>query len=103
MPPLTPVTPSIGHPSLFYPLKIAEKHGWMKLWDIALDHGLNGTRAGLATLMLLSQTVFSDRRCPVGDCEHIVPEGTPFCVHFTECHTDLESNHAPDNVNTSAP
>ena len=73
-------------------MKIARKHGWMKLWDIALDHGLNGTRAGLALW-----------RCPVDDCEHIIPEGTPFCVHFTECHTDLESNHAPDNVNASAP
>ena len=31
----------------------------------------------LAILMLLSQTVFSDRRCPVDDCEHIIPEGTP--------------------------
>ena len=31
-------------------LKIARKHGRMKLWDIALEHGLNGTRAGLAIL-----------------------------------------------------
>ena len=84
---------SVGHPSLFYPLKIARKHGWMKLLDIALDHGLNGTRAGLAILKLLFLTVFSDRRCPVDNCEHIIPQGTPFCAHFTECHTDLESNH----------
>ena len=84
---------SVGHPSLFYPLKIARNHGWVKLWDVALDHGLNGTRAGLAILKLLSLTVFSDRRCPVDDCEHIVPEGTPFYTHFTECHTDFESSH----------
>ena len=59
------------------PLPLKYCHGWMKLWDNALDHGLNGTRAGLAIPMLLSQTVFSDRRCPVDDCEHIIPEGTP--------------------------
>ena len=33
----------------------------------ALDHGVNGTRAGLALLKLLSLTVFSDRRCPMDD------------------------------------
>ena len=64
--------------------------------DIALDHGSNGTRAGLAILKLLSLTMFSDRRCPVDDCQHIVPEETPFCAHFTECHTDLVSNNTPD-------
>ena len=89
---------SVGHPSLFYPLKIARKHGWKRLWDTALDHGVNGTRAGIAILKLLSLTVFSDRRCPVDDCEYIVPEGTPLCMHFTECHTTLESNHTPDNL-----
>ena len=89
---------SVGHPSLFYSLKIARKHGWMKLWDTVLDHGVNATRAGIAILKLLSLTVFSDRRCAVDDCQYIVPEGTPLCVHFTECHTTLESNHTPDNL-----
>ena len=88
---------SVGHLSLFYPLKIARKHGWKRLWDTALDHGVNG-RAGIAILKLLSLTVFSDRRCPVDDCEYIVPEGTPLCMHFTECHTTLESNHTPENL-----
>lgn len=41
---------------------------------------INGTRAGLAILML-SLTVFGDGG-PVDDCEHIIPEVTPFCVHF---------------------
>ena len=59
---------------------------------------MNSTRAGIAILKLLSLTVFSDRRCPVDDCEYIVPEGTPLCMHFTECHTTLESNHTPDNL-----
>ena len=70
----------------------------MRLWDTVLDHGVNATRAGIAILKLLSLTVFSDRRCTVDDCEYIVPEGTPLCVHFTECHTTLESNHTPDNL-----
>ena len=53
---------------------------------------------GIAILELLSLTVFNDRIRPVDDCEYIVPEGTPLCVHFTECHTTLESNHTPDNL-----
>ena len=39
--------------SRYHPLKIARKHGRMKLWDIALEHGLNGTRAGLANPRIL--------------------------------------------------
>ena len=89
---------SEGHPSLSYPLKIARKHGWMRLWDTALDHGVNGTRAGLALLKLLSVTLFSDRRCPMDDCVYVVLEETPLCVHFIECHTGLEPNHTPDNL-----
>jgi len=63
MPPLTPVTPSVGHPSLE-----DCQEAWLDeiMPDIALDHGLNGTRAGLALW-----------RCPVDDCEHIISEGTP--------------------------
>ena len=89
---------SEGHPSLSYPLKSARKHGWMRLWDTALDHGVNGTRAGLALLKLLSLMVFSDRRCPMDDCVYVVPEVTPLCVHFIECHTGLEPNHTQDNL-----
>ena len=83
MPPLTPVTPSVGHPSLE-----DCQEAWLDeiMPDIALDHGLNGTRVGLALWTIVST---SSQR------------GPPFCVHFIECHTDLESNHAPDNVNTS--
>ena len=31
------------HPSLQHPLSIAKQKAWMKFWDTALDHGVNGT------------------------------------------------------------
>ena len=76
---------STEHPSLLYPLKIAEANRWMKFWDMSLDHGENGTRAALS---ILSMTVFGDRKCPVTECDEEIAEGTPACNHFITEHLD---------------
>ena len=73
---------SESHPSLHYPLKVANQNMWMKFWDIALEHGVSGTKSALSALKLQSLTVFSDRICPVDECDYILPENTPLCTHL---------------------
>ena len=83
------------HPSLSHILHIAEENLWMKFWDVAQEYGYDGSKASLAILKSLCLTVLSDRRCPVSNCEYIVPQDTPLCEHFLECHTDFEPNVTP--------
>ena len=72
----------------------------MKLWDVALEHSLQGTRASLSILKLLCLTVFGDRNCPASNCLYnvIIPETSPLCKHFLQCHTDLPSEITPDDL-----
>ena len=78
------------HPSLSHILHIAEENLWMKLWDVSLEYGYDGITGNPQISLSLS-----DRRCPVSNCEYIVPQDTPLCEHFLECHTDFEPNVTP--------
>ena len=95
---LRTIEKSDGHPSLFYVLRIAKENKWMKFWDVALEHGYDGTKASLSILKLLCLTVFSDRNCPMHDCPYIVPQDMPLCEHFMGCHTDFDSSTSPDFI-----
>ena len=69
----------------------------MNLWDVTLEHSLEGTRS---ILKLLCLTVFGDRNCPASNCLYnvIIPETSPLCKHFLQCHTDLPSEITPDDL-----
>ena len=41
-------------------------------------------------------TVFSDRICPVDECDYILPENFPLCTHFIHTHTNLPADYTPD-------
>ena len=64
--------------------------------DNALEHGVSGTKSALSALKLLSLTVFSDRICPVDECDYILLENTPLCTHFMHIHTNLPADYTPD-------
>ena len=49
---------------------------------------MSGTKSALSALKLLTLTVFSDRICPVDECDYILPENTP--------HTNLPADYTPD-------
>ena len=91
---------SANHPSLSYILRVAMENMWMKFWDVALDHGPDGTKASMAILKLLCLTLFSDRCCPIHDCSYIIPPNSPLCEHFMESHTStlFDSNVSPDYI-----
>ena len=83
------------HPSLQHPLSIAKQKAWMKFWDTALDHGVNGRNSALNALKLLSMTLFEDRICPVTECDYAVPQNTQckerrsVCVRVCVTHASL--------------
>ena len=70
----------------------------MKFWDLALDHGVNGTKTALTLLKFLSMTLFRDRVCPVEECNYVVPENTPLCDHLIHSHTELSHRLTPSSL-----
>ena len=94
-----------SHPSLLYILRVAKENLWLKFWDVALEHGLDGSKSSMALLKVLSLTLFRDRQCPVSNCAHTVPQDSPLCEHWFECHTDVHPSVTPafvtDNIISS--
>ena len=43
---------SENHPSLQYALMAARENVWLCFWDVALDHGVDGTKSSLSALKL---------------------------------------------------
>ena len=84
-------------------LCVAKENLWLNSqWDVALEHGLDGS---MALLKPLSLTLFRDRQCPMSNCAHTVPQDSPLCEHLFECHTDLDPSVTPafviDNIISS--
>ena len=51
---------SKDHPSLLYIVCVAKENLWLKFWDVALEHGLDGSKSSMALLKALSLTLFRD-------------------------------------------
>ena len=77
------------HPSQSLVTHVASSVGWMKIWDMALDHGPGGTTALLSILKLICKPVFSDTVCPMVECNYVIPADCALCEHFLTHHTDL--------------
>ena len=96
---------SKDHPSLLYILRVAKENLWLKFWDVALEHGLDGSKSSMALLKVLSLTLCRDRQCPVSNCAHTVPQDSPLCEHLFECHSDVDPSVTPafvtDNIISS--
>ena len=90
-----------GHPFLKYVLKITKDNAWMKYWDTALEHGVDGTRSSLSILKLLCLSVLGDRCCPVSNCTYVLPEEFSLCEHCLRCHTDLPVQITSDSLSTT--
>lgn len=63
-------------------------------WDIALDYGIDGTKASCAILKIMCRTVFAARRCmcPANTCFYHLPVHTPLFDHLLSHHVNLQSN-----------
>ena len=60
---------------------------WMKLWDLARDHGAHGSRAIQAVIKVLTTPTFSDWKCQI--CNATVPKDSHYAVHVAESHLSM--------------
>ena len=69
-------TKHISHPQI--------ASSWCKLWDLALDHGVCGTRQIQHLLRVMSRPVFGKRECPI--CNQTIHEDTSYFEHMCVDH-----------------
>ena len=76
-----------SHPSQKFVQAVAssQEGSWLKIWDLAQEGGVFGTKAVLRALSLHS---LSDNTCPVPNCYFTLSSESP-CAHFLSAHTDL--------------
>ena len=61
---------------------------WCKLWDLALDHGVRGTRLIQHLLRVMCRPVFGKRECPI--CNNFIHESTSYFEHVCSDHCSSE-------------
>ena len=74
---------SLKHLSTLY-----SELSWLKIWDMALDYVIRGTKAALCLYGTLSRPLFGDRLCP--RCVSSVTAGLTYIQHLCVCHPELE-------------
>ena len=75
------------HPSAKYIASVAEVTSWCRLWDLALDRGIRGTR-GLQTLLkVLSHRIYEDSLCP--SCGASLGTDSLWIDHICLAHSDV--------------
>ena len=57
---------------------------WTKLWDIARDHGIQGSRSLLAVFTALTSPTFTDLVCPY--CDTPILKDQHFAEHLAQSH-----------------
>ena len=61
---------------------------WLKIWDMVLDYGIQGSKSALCLFGTLSHPLFGDRPCP--RCKTSIPENVTYLEHLTCNHQELE-------------
>ena len=61
---------------------------WLKIWDMVLDYGIQGSKSALCLFRTLSHPLFGDRPCP--RCKTSIPEDVTYLEHLTCNHQELE-------------
>ena len=61
---------------------------WCKLWDLALDHGVRGTRLIQHLLRVMCRPVFGKPECPI--CNNFIHESTSYFEHVCSDHCSSE-------------
>ena len=70
-----------------YVASVANTTSWCRLWDLALDRGVQGTR-GLQTLLkVISLRIYKNSLCP--SCDHSLPAHSLWFDHLCSEHPDV--------------
>ena len=67
---------------------IPSELSWLKIWDMALDHGVRGTKAALSLFSALSRPFFGNRLCP--HCAQPIDQESTYLEHLVESHSELQ-------------
>ena len=76
-----------NHQSTRIVAEIASSTSWLKLWDMSLDHGQQGTLSLQAVFRELSRPCFGSTPCPRCDISSIEEQ---YFHHFITCHSTLQ-------------
>ena len=60
---------------------------WMKLWDIARDRGIHGTRCLQVIFKVLTTPIFTDLKCPL--CSVYISEQCTYAKHLLQSHSSI--------------
>ena len=81
------VSAATSHHSAKYVASVANTTSWCRLWDLALDRGVQGTR-GLQTLLkVISLRIYKNSLCP--SCDHSLPAHSLWFDHLCSEHPDV--------------
>ena len=69
---------------------------WLKIWDMALDQGMRGSRAAVCLFSTLSRPLFGDRLCP--RCATAIPKDFTYIEHLVDHHQELELGSVEDII-----
>ena len=91
---------AVTHPSAKYVATVAETTSWCRLWDIALDRGVQGTRGMQSLLKELSRQVFENFSCR--SCSTSLSKDSLWFDHICTYHPDVVNNLSCEEI-ISAP
>ena len=75
-----------NHQSTALAAEIASSTSWLKLWDMALDHGHQGTVSLQALFRELTRPTFGSKPCHRCDIDHL---HEPYFNHFISSHSTI--------------
>ena len=64
---------------------------WPKLWDMARDRGIQGSRSLTVFLKVLTTPIFKDLICPF--CNHVLTRDSIFAEHISTIHLSQPISH----------
>ena len=76
------------HPSTQIAASIAAHVSWLKLYDVALDWGVNGMKWMQALVKVMIRPVFGSTPCPLCSIDNLEQ---PCFSHFVKSHTAFSS------------
>ena len=71
--------------------RVIVANGWCRVWDVLLDDGVRGTKAGQSLFSYLCRPVFGDRSCPI--CNEVV--ANTFFEHICQEHVNVDIGTLP--------
>ena len=90
---------SLSHKSAKLVAEVVQTTSWCRLWDIALDRGVKGTR-GLQTLLReMCRPIFTNSVCTL--CEADIDQNSLWFEHICCKHPDIVNNRSVSQVITS--